>query len=68
MDKKIIFRQNPNLEQIEMERHLRFKNLSDAERIKETLHLIKMSILLGGEKKPQGKGVIITKKRIIRAK
>jgi hypothetical protein len=61
MDKKVIFRANPDLEQIEMERHLRFKNLSDTDRIKETLYLIKTSVILSGAKKPQGKGKIFYK-------
>jgi hypothetical protein len=62
---KITFRQNPNLEQIELERHLRFKNLSDKDRIKETFKLIEMTIKLGSEnsiKKTQGKGLVLVKK------
>jgi hypothetical protein len=47
---KITLRQNPNLEQIELERHLRFKNLSPTEKMKELCHLIELTIQLGGEK------------------
>jgi hypothetical protein len=62
---KVIFRQNPNLEQIELERHLKFKNLSDEDRIKETFKLIEITILLGSQKsikKPEGKGLLLFKK------
>ena len=52
---KITFRQNPNLETIELERHLRFKNLSSESKMKELCCLIEMTIRLGSTKKSTSK-------------
>ena len=52
---KITLRKNPNLEQIELERHLRFKNLSDESKMKKLCALIETTIVLGGAKKSTSK-------------
>lgn len=61
---KVVFHTKPDLEAIELQRMLRFKQMSDAERMKETFKLIELTIELGSEKsikKPQGKGIVLRK-------
>lgn len=54
---------NPNVEKRALERHRFFLALSDTERFHITCNLInKTSIFSSFKKKPQGKGLIITKK------
>ena len=64
---KVVFHTKPDLEAIELQRMVRFKQLNDAERMKETFKLIELTIELGSEKsikKPQGKGIVLRKNKI----
>jgi hypothetical protein len=61
---KVTLRQHADIDAIEQERFMRYKNLPLKEQLAELFALINATILLNnGEpiKKPQGKGIVIKK-------
>jgi hypothetical protein len=63
---KLILRKKVDLQEIEEERHQRFKNLNPTDKMKELCRLIELTILLGGKnalKSPTGKGIVLKKQK-----
>ena len=59
---KVVFHTKPDLEAIELQRMLKFKQLSFEERFNQICYLIYMSNqIFKTQKQPQGKGLVIRK-------
>lgn len=61
---KLFLHANPDPDQIALKRAEKFRDLSTEEKLKSLFSLIQLSIALNNNKpikKPQGKGLIITK-------
>ena len=62
---KIIIHTNPNPEQQDLERHLRFAQLPLSEKLNQLFALIDLTVKMNGGKplkEPQGKGIVLRKK------
>jgi len=61
---KVVFHNNPDPEQQDLERSLRYAELPFAEKLKELFALIDLAVKRNGDrplKAPQGKGIVIRK-------
>ena len=63
---KLIFNTDPDVEKSNLERAKKFLNLPVEEKLNSLFSLIRLSVILNNGqplKKPQGKGILITKSR-----